>query len=824
MGYVFPVDKLPYVNFDGPVNYEDLAWFQDVMNKELLQRLQFVMGSYRTAGAQYGVVDETAPSSVTSGDVSRSLQPHTSSAGNLTIVVNPGYAVTPNGMIIYIEQAVDNIQLLSTDASCVHVVYLEWGLQGQDLAQDDYGTTAYKYWTVNDDADVVKIALINDFNSLSTAARMNIVPLAVVTVSHDDCSVTSDSLVFDYGTDTYSWNRPWFSAVDQQHRSELGTGPSTVPHSLSLNDLGATGDLTILDLELPHGVVVSKDDSNATVPGSVCEEAISTIVLDTDGSVTGIPGAEYCELTKFPVRLGLCWDDNDGQVHPNHAAFPGALLPDTNIVVFPHYPLASGAGLLTVAYSRAYALEPQLTSVDSSKLTVLGAADNEAIVAGGKAFSEITSLELDMRDAEPMPCYFKAFARPDDNDSSKVTMFTSPHVLLTQTKLTDIVVAGGSQSLASDPIGPAYVRVGLVRGYDGASTPAAFEVKFKVTGLDEGGNSISEWFKFDNRYVKPGTCSDSPEPASFLIGKTLFSSEITVSDITTDASVSTSAALIVYCDYHQFVSPFLDSAVPVANMLWNGSRIAQLYDKRPVHQFLKKGSRNTSISEAAFSSQLAADSLWQDRAVNPQRTKGLVFGLAEDLNDSRYSDLVTSDYFRMDDGLDFWSLPNAPITETEDPATDPDEPIILSSTVGVAYNASYFVWVSRAVNVMDFHPTTFATLHDIDTIMAKMFHEAPKVGWLWDANTLQIGNTPLWIRLCWIDGGATTTWTSWEPMIPALNHYEFSKALSAGESIISFQLAVPMIEPGILSSVDVIRRFLRTTGVVAYATHQMEVI
>lgn len=820
MGYLFPIDKLPYLNFDGPVNYEDLTFFQNVMQKELLQRLLFTIGSYRTSGAQFGIVDEQAPTSIEAGEENRPLQVELSTAGNLTMLVRPGYAVTPNGMIIYIEQAVDNLVLLTNDPSCVHVVYLEWELKGLDLAQDDYGTLAPKYYGLVPDASLVHVALLNDFNALNSAELQNIVPLVVVTVSHDDCSVVADSLVFDYTMDTYSWNRPWFSPVDIQHRSELGTGPTTVPHNLSLNDLGATGDLTILDLELPHGVVVSKDDTKANSPGVVCTETLTTLAIDVDGSVTGIVGTTYATLGHFPIRLGLVWDDDDAKDHPNHFAYPAYLLPDTNIIVIPPLPEASKASQLTARYTRAYAAEPNLDSIDESKLMILEAQPNEALVAGGKAFSSFTSLEYDMREAEPMPCYFKVFGRPDPTDTSKLSMFTSPHVLLTQKRITDIQTAGGTQEIAATPIGPAYIRVGITRGYVGAACPGTFEVKFKITGLNEAGNSVLEWFKFTSTYVKPGACSDTPEIASFLIGKMLFVSDLVISDITVDATVASTAALIVYADYHQFVSPFLDSALPIANLVWNGSRISQLFDKRPVHQFLRKGSRNTSISEAALSAQLATDQLWQNVAVDPLKTKGIVFGLAEDMNDSHYSDMVLSDYFRMDDGLDFWSLPNAPITKYD--AGDPEKPIILSATVDPT--ASYFVWVSRAINVMGYHPTAYHPLYTIDTIIANMFHETTKVGWDWDKGGTAVGNPPLWIRVCWIDAAMATLWTDWTPMTQALNHYKHCKALAVDQTIIAFQLAIPMTEFGIDSSVNTIRRFLRTTGVVAYATHQLEVV
>ena len=100
-------------------------------------------------------------------------------------------------------------------------------------------------------------------------------------------------------------NRPWFSVVDNEHRSRLGTGAvsSANVHGLSINDLSVAGSLTFLQVALDHGMVVAKDQGIAGVPGTLCVETVSASSVLTDdalGTVTGIANALYFSVSRVP--------------------------------------------------------------------------------------------------------------------------------------------------------------------------------------------------------------------------------------------------------------------------------------------------------------------------------------------------------------------------------------------------------------------------------------------------------------------------------------------------------------------------------------------
>ena len=293
--------------FPAPLTFDLMGYGNEVFIDEILTRAGLMMGTFDANISAYGIVDSSDPRTAITGD-DRAFSVKANNVNTSTIDIKPGIAVFQSGEIIIINEAVLQVALADNAANSRNIVYLNFSEISTDpvLTRHNALTDSIVSYLASN-ADYIKVLKKDDYDALSADVRELTIPLAIVTnqiVTSSNGVGTVNRLTVDMTRNTYSNNRPWFSVVDAEHRSHIGTGAVTSSniHGLSINDLSAAGDLTFLQVALDHGMIVSKDRGIAGVPGTLCTEVVnaSALTIDTAGDVTGVIGARYFNLSRVP--------------------------------------------------------------------------------------------------------------------------------------------------------------------------------------------------------------------------------------------------------------------------------------------------------------------------------------------------------------------------------------------------------------------------------------------------------------------------------------------------------------------------------------------
>jgi len=298
--------------YPAPVTFDLLGFERTVYIDEILERTKLMIGTFDSNLTKYGIVDSEDPDTAYAGGT-RPLSVSVNTSDTSTVDIYPGTAVFKSGEIIYITSSVTQVSLANGAANGRNIVYLEFGEEEQDTVITRYLTpTSSKVNYYTDISDYVKVLDVDDYEALDPAEKDLTIPLALVTVQVvSSGGGTTTQLEVDMERTTASYNRPWFSVVDSEHRSYIGTGVETDTnvHGLSFNDISATESQTLFQLILDYGMIVAKERGLAGVPGTICEETIPYASIyedDSSGTITGIAFSHYFTLSRFPrlvVRL-----------------------------------------------------------------------------------------------------------------------------------------------------------------------------------------------------------------------------------------------------------------------------------------------------------------------------------------------------------------------------------------------------------------------------------------------------------------------------------------------------------------------------------------
>lgn len=292
--------------YPAPVTFDLLGFERGVWIDEILERTKLLMGTFDSSLTKYGIVDSEDPSTAYAGGT-RPLSVSVNTSDTATIDVYPGTAVFKSGEVIYILSSVTQVSLANGAANGRNIVYLEFGEEEQDTVVTRYLTpTSSKVNYYTDAADYVKVLDVDDYEALDPADKDLTIPLALVTVQVvSSGGGTTTQLEVDMERTTATYNRPWFSVVDSEHRSYLGTGvvSDVNPHGQSFNDISATEEQTLFQLILDYGMIVAKERGLAGVPGTICEETVPAASIyedDASGTITGIAFSHYFVLSRYP--------------------------------------------------------------------------------------------------------------------------------------------------------------------------------------------------------------------------------------------------------------------------------------------------------------------------------------------------------------------------------------------------------------------------------------------------------------------------------------------------------------------------------------------
>jgi hypothetical protein len=567
--------SIPALNYTIRHSLNRLAKQHLYYEEELLTTRKLLFGYPGIAAvSQNGVVSPTDPAGNTAGS-SSPLVVSVNSQNQLTVDVNPGMGVFLSGVWLELHTIQRQIALADTTTGVPNVVYLKYLLEDAPLSVNDALQTVIPYTlrigdpietTTSSESLLLGVDTVANYLSYPATALADYIPLAIVTTAYDNVLLSS-YLAIDHTRASYSWNRPWFSPVDAYHRGQVGTGTVTAenPHGTSGNDL-TYGNFTALQTCLDYGMVISDDKSVPKVPGYRCEVQTSTFLHDdVSGSVTGYPSAAYAELPNYPVALGRCWE------HVTGDPYPALHVPGTNKVVFPYSDPSIGALTIHMYYSRVEAVEPPLPN--ATTFATNGPTADELVVAGGIAHTALTNVEETMGDAYQFPCRYDFFV------DGTGTLLKTPQVVYCWKMLTAI---GVSDTATITPYGPGRLQMGLM----GAGPDPLLDVKITVAGTDATGANITYQFIFSGAtWAEIGPLPNANvtplDPRAFVTSTNVFA---TVSTITIDASnADANAGIMIWMlqtPYSNYTK--MKDCCHVASAVWDGYRLAKVYDKRVI--------------------------------------------------------------------------------------------------------------------------------------------------------------------------------------------------------------------------------------------------
>jgi hypothetical protein len=602
--------NIPSISYAIRQSQDRLQYQHDIYNQELKERLKLVFGhpDYITDPA-YGVVSAVNPVSTLAGS-SDPLAVSINSTNTSSLDVNPGMAVNQNGQWIQLNNYVRQLALANPAVGVVNVIYLRYYVVAAAPEINDYYQEIIPYTTrpggfelppdvqqqAGDSAQVL-VDQVDTFLNYTPEVRRGFVPLAVVTMQN---AATGYVLSIDHTRDSYSWNRPWFSAYDAAHRIMLGTGVQTPTniHALSQNDL-TIGHFTPLQLQLDHGMVVADDQSIEKVPGYRCQVSIPYASVLTDdvpvpGEKTSFANKKYIELPHFPIRLGRVWvEDLPANPHANES-LAALIVEGTNRIVFASDdpPVNESIGIY---YTRAAACEPPV-GANNVTYTTNNPTENELVVAGGIGIESLASTSLDFSDAQKIPMVYDVLVDQGGN------LVKTPQVIYCYKTLDAIST---SDTFSITQYGPARIMVGLT----GASGSATMSVKLRLYGKDAAGNSIDHLFEFVQAvfpfWAEPGPVpKDTITWPAFRITTQEFASvdQVVIEERIDDGPGS---AIVMWANLDPFSTyDKLKDACHTAEVMWDGLRLSTVQDKRiigtTVRDFLDMSMGMQSLSYLSY--------------------------------------------------------------------------------------------------------------------------------------------------------------------------------------------------------------------------------
>ena len=572
---------LPGLNYDSKLNIDDLTFQSDETEKAILDRTTIVFGSRSLTEPRYGIIDLVNPTDVISSDITRPLMVYANTINPLNINISSGSAVTLNGAIVMNPLLVEDLSLARIAVDDINVVFIENEIvDAPPKRKTRYNVDQYTRRVQNQ--DVLKVVLLSDYQNsvlFPPQRKSNIVVLAVITVVQNTSSLGLE-LNIDYANSSYTFNRPWYSPVDIEHRSKVGGGIVTDnnAHGLTYNDL-ASGNLTLYDQLLSTGCVLAKDNDLYGVVGTPCYEEIepSRILIDGTGVTSdarfGGAGKSYIELGKFPVQITAFYLSSHKGVDIVWEHVKG-----TKLVVIPNPDTFTSTAI--IEYNRVYTLEPP-SQIFSNNLT-FGQPEQtkELLITGGIALATLSSQFIDFDGSGPVPRRYTIYANSDG------TLLKAPQSIQSPILLDDIGTM--ITTISSSIFGPAKISIGLA----GANASSSMSIVLRISGRSSGQNGIlpddttdvedaplTEDITFSGSTWQTTPYLENPNQyiLSTFIYKTL--STIQVVSRTADGPNS---KIQLWAELETGTTLGLNKLAKAASVMWNGTGISELLDQRKI--------------------------------------------------------------------------------------------------------------------------------------------------------------------------------------------------------------------------------------------------
>lgn len=553
------MNAIPSINIDSEALDSDaLSKHLDMLGNEVALRTRLMCAD------NYGIVSNTDPAVYQSTSVNPLW---VVISDQYTCSVASGSAVTKSGLVISLDTS--DISLTAVSEGAYNIIYAQ-----AELVEDDDFVLSSNGEQVSTGTHVTSVLKCSDlaaYLSLSTTVRESTVVLALV-----QFSTSGNTLVQEMSGVVI---RPWFSSVDREHRSKIGSGDvtSTNVHGLGLNDL-SVGGVKLYEQLTTTGMILSKDSSVSGTPGYLCSDAYSSSSIKTDATgevtkrsfFTGV-GVYYLELNTYPNVICAVLGD---AVNGNRFEYAVDHIPGTKILVF--Y-ASTKPGNVTVYYVRSPSLG--ITSETASSVTFSQVDNRELVVASGEALSAVKNTTAHIRRYSGIPVNLRMMV---DATGSVVL---DPKVVLASKHPTEIV--GSIQEIKQTFQTPCFVGIGATKlGY---SIDMYFAVR--IVGTSTTGTALSEVVEFDSlRWSDNFDVIGTTETQNQIrYTKQVFSS-VTSVEILNDAlypirSCDPSGYLVVYAK----LDPSKHRNALVATGFWNGRSLKRLEDARRILPVVRDG-------------------------------------------------------------------------------------------------------------------------------------------------------------------------------------------------------------------------------------------
>lgn len=567
------------VNYRTKLTSNDWEYLYQIFNYEIIQRIALGAGGF-------GIVDDISPREISTSDVTRPLVVTTNETIPERLDVNAGFAVTDDGNIVFLTAKQYQFALSSYAINSVHVLFIEYILNdSEEKKLNDYNDLAPARTERAPDIETLQSATLtnwNDVTKFSLSRRKNCVSIAVITVVEKTGGGVS--LTIDMSGSNYSWNRPWFSLKDIEHRNMKGTGSSDTPHNLGLADLSA-GDLTLYSQMLRHGYILSKDNSVSGIAGQRCVETVPSIAVkidDVGGTKTSLskyggPYARYIELLHYPVQIGSVFET---------ASPANSLCVDhikmTNIIVLAQDELTPDS--ITVEYSHVYSLEPPV-HVNNNEIIFDVPQSWELIISGGKAFNVVSNPKKSFEGYGPVPQIFKMYF------DAQGDLIHNPQMVMLATRLD--AMGYTPTPLNTTLYDASKIIVGLTRS---AITPT-MEIILELRGTDVNNTLLIENVTFSglvwtDNITLPGVYKPDQFIKTINVFKTL--TQISVLSRLNDGPNST---IIIYAEQMPYQSVKFNQICEVSEVFWDGLSLTAIKDLRRVTDRLELPTRYYDIDQ-----------------------------------------------------------------------------------------------------------------------------------------------------------------------------------------------------------------------------------
>lgn len=516
-----------------------------------------------------GVVDSNDPSA-NANDLVKPLWFYSNTDDRLGYVLLAGTCVSPAGDIMTVPRT--EFRIPSTTELCLICV------QHSVVDSDAKLLSSSNQMVPVESVSVVTVncMTLSKYLALEQAVRDRICVVGGITYG------TTTNTLLTGPTDAYPWLRPWFSFVDVEHRSKVGSGTasSTNPHALGFDDLDAGEGMSIYDQLTSSGMILSKDTSISGVPGYVCFDSFTADAIKTDvtgkitlGSYFGGVGSFYIELTNYPNTISSVVADS--------SEITCDWIKGTKIVVLL---VDTKPTELIVGYTQTTSLS--LSSSNAGMLAFKNVDSNDLVISGGKRIQQISNPLLQVKRFAMIPRNFRVYVNSN-------VLHCDPSV-----SLPAFTISGKqNRNLATNISVPSPMFVGV-----GVHNPGnGFSMRVEIIGKDAYGVDAVESLFF-NEY----TYEDSALPPELqenekqvLFTSTSFSAitSITVIDDATDTLVVGAQGVgVVYLK----LDPSKHRWCEIHSGYWNGREIQALKDTRRINTVIRDGVFGvTPISGAA---------------------------------------------------------------------------------------------------------------------------------------------------------------------------------------------------------------------------------